>query len=413
MVWNNVPLVAKGCAVSKNTNETVWVPTWAQAVTDFRGEDDEPPFDNVTVRMTVPTSVGGRAIRLELSNLFGDGPVPIGRAAIGIAGRMHDASFNRQPSTEIPPGASRWTDPVELTVGHGDEIVIDLYLPEPTGYATAAGFSFERSTPGDHIGSVNFPLEDSTAEAIDESREFPAANTVDDGPEDGTGWSLPPGGPFVRTVEVFTAEPQAVVVCLGSSSTAMGWPQEAAALLSADARIAILNRGIPGNRIRLGAPEQTPSWGRAGLARFDDDVLGTAGVTHVAIAYNSNDWGLPGRVTPSTEMPDLGEMIEAYEQLIGRAGAAGIVVILGTITPLDPELAADAEREGIRMGLNDWIRASGHPVADFDLAIRSSADPSRLDPRYAAPDDTHPNVNGEKRMAAVFLEALSPLIRVR
>lgn len=386
-----------------------WVPTWTQAMTDFRGEDDEPGFNEVTVRMTVPASLGGGAVRAELSNRFGDEPVRIGRGAIGIGGQFLNVSFDGQDSAEIPAGESRWTDPVKLTVRHGDEVVIDLYLPEPTPYATAAGFTFDRSRSGDFAGSGEFPLEGSAPEAIDESREFPAANTGT-GPEpDGTGWSLPAGGPFLRAIEVAGVKAKAVIVALGGSSTAMGWPQYAAALLPADARIAVVNRGIPGNRIRLDAPPQHPSWGRSGLSRFDEDVLGTDGVTHVVIAYNSNDWGLPGRVTSLDEMPSLVQLTDGYQQLIDRAQKAGLQVILATITPLAPELLADADREGLRVALNDWIRTAGHVFVDFDAAIRSAAAPSRLEAKYAAPDDTHPNVNGQKRLAQAVTEAIARL----
>jgi lysophospholipase L1-like esterase len=186
----------------------------------------------------------------------------------------------------------------------------------------------------------------------------------------------------------------------------MGWPQYTSALLPADARTAVVNRGIAGNRIRLDAPPPTPSWGRAGLSRFDEDVLGTHGVTHLVIAYNSNDWGLPGRITPLDEMPTLDQLIAGYRELINRAQAAGLTVILATVTPLSPELAADPSREGIRLAVNHWIRTTGHECADFDAAIRSETDPSRLEGKYAAPDHTHPNVNGEKRLAQAMVEAL-------
>lgn len=149
--------------------------------------------------------------------------------------------------------------------------------------------------------------------------------------------------------------------------------------------------------------------GRAGLSRFDEDVIGTAGVTHVVIAYNSNDWGLPDRVTPLDEMPFVAQLINAYQELIDRAQAAGLQVILATITPFAPELLADRDREAIRLTLNDRIRTSGHELVDFDAAIRSEIDPSRLEAKYAAPDDTHPNVNGEKRLAQAMVEALARL----
>lgn len=370
-----------------------WAPTWTQAMTDFRGEDDEPPFDDVTVRMTVPASIGGSRVRVELSNLFGDGPVRIARSAIGVGGRFAEISIDGRSSIEIAAGTSRWTDPVDLTVSHGDEIVVDLYLPESTPYTSANGFTFDRSLPGDFVGS----------------REFPAAGTGPEPEPDGIGWSLPPGGPFLRTIEVAGAEAKAVVVCLGSSSTAMGWPQYTAALLPADARIAVVNRGIAGNRIRLDAPRTTPSWGRAGLSRFDEDVLGTHGVTHLVIAYNSNDWSLPGRITPLDEMPTLAQLTDGYRELVDRARKAGLTVLLATVTPLAPELAGDPGREDFRLAVNEWIRTSGHEFVDFDAAIRSEADPSPPEDGYTAPDHTHPNVKGSKRLAQVMAEALARL----
>lgn len=388
-------------------DSTVWTPTWTQAMTDFRGEDDEPPFGDVTVRMTVPASVGGSRVRVELSNRFGDKPVRIGRAAIGVGDRSVEITFDGQQSTQIPAGESRWTDPIELTVRHRDDIVVDIYLPEPTPYTSANGFAFDRSRPGDFAGSRNFPREVSTPVHVDESREFPAANAGTRPGPDGTGWSLPSGGPFLRTIEVAGAEATAVVVCLGASSTAMGWPQYTAALLPADARIAVVNRGIAGNRIRLDAPQQTPSCGRAGLSRFDEDVVETRGVTHVVIAYNSNDWALPGRVTPLDEMPTLDELIAGYQELITRAHKADIAVILATVTPLDPRLALDPNREGFRLAVNDWIRTAGYEFVDFDAAIRSETEPSRLENTYAAPDHTHPNVNGQKRLAQTMVANLA------
>ena len=378
-------------------------------MSDYRGEDDEPGFDDVTVRMTVPAAFGGSQVRLELSNQFADEPVRIGRGAVGVGHQFVQVAFDGHRSVEIPVGEARWTDPVQMTVHHGDEVTVDVFLPSSTPYATAAGFRFDRSRPGDFTGSHPFPLEGSAPEAIDESREFPAANTGPDGEPDGTGWSLPPGGPFLRTVEVAGIEARAVIVALGGSSTAMGWPQYTAALLPADARIAVVNRGIPGNRVRLDAPPSTPSWGRSGLSRFDDDVLGTTGVTHVVIAYNSNDWSLPGRVTSIDEMPTVGQLIDGYRELIDRARAAGLQVILATLTPLAPELSADPAREAIRVALNNWIRISGQEFVDFDVAIRAETDPSRLEAKYAAPDDTHPNVNGEKRLAQVMTDTLGRL----
>jgi lysophospholipase L1-like esterase len=386
-----------------------WQPTWTQAMTDFRGEVEERPFADVTVRMTVPASIGGRYVRAELSNRFGDEPVSIGSGAIGVGDRSLKIAFDGEYSTEIPAGESRWTDPVTLAISHGDDVVVDLYLPKPTPYTTGNGFTFQRSTQGDFVGARAFPEEGRSPVEVDEPGEVRATSTGSRLEPDGAGWSLPAGGPFLRTIEVAGVEAKAVVVCLGASSTAMGWPQYAAALLPAEAGIAVVNRGIPGNRIRLDAPQPTPSWGRAGLSRFDEDVLATHSVTHVVIAYNSNDWCLPGGVAPLEEMPSVAQMVNAYQELIERAQASGLRVILATVTPLGPELAADPRPESFRRALNDWIRTSSHEFVDFDAAIRSETNPSHLEDKYAAPDRTHPNVNGEKRLAHAMVDLIKRL----
>ncbi|WP_284739993.1 GDSL-type esterase/lipase family protein [Amycolatopsis sp. RTGN1] len=369
-----------------------WQATWTQAMTDFRGDDEEPPFADVAVRMTVPASIGGSHVRAELSNRFGDEPVLIGHGAIGVGDQSLDITFDGQRSVEIPAGESWWTDPVELTVGRSDHVVVDLYLPEPTPYATANGFRFQRATaPGDVVGS----------------RQFPAAETGL--AAEGTGWSLPSGGPFLRAVEVAGTEAAAVIVCLGASITTMGWPQLAAAMLPADARIAVLNRGIPGNRLRHDAPPAHPPWGRSGLSRFDEDVLGTTGVTHVVLAHAGNDIGLPGEHAPIGELPTAAQQIDAYRQLIDRATAAGLGVALATITPIAPGQGDD--REPIRTAVNDWIRASGHEFADFDAVLRSAAVPSRMAAEYDAGDHQHPNVTGENLLARAMSETITRLLR--
>jgi lysophospholipase L1-like esterase len=152
-----------------------------------------------------------------------------------------------------------------------------------------------------------------------------------------------------------------------------------------------------------------PSWGRSGLSRFDDDVLGTAGVTHVVLAHASNDIGLPGEIAPLSELPSADQQIDAYQQLIDRARAAGLGVIIATITPMAPEQGDDPSREQIRVAVNDWIRTSDLEFADFDEAIRSESTPSRLAAEYDVGDHQHPNVAGENCLAQAMVEAIARL----
>jgi lysophospholipase L1-like esterase len=129
----------------------------------------------------------------------------------------------------------------------------------------------------------------------------------------------------------------------------------------------------------------------------------------VVLAYASNDIGLPGKVAPLSELPSAAQQIGAYQQLIDRARAAGLGVILATITPMAPEQGDDPGREQIRVAVNDWIRASGLEFADFDETIRSGAAPSRIAPEYDVGDHQHPNVTGENRLAQAMAEAIERL----
>ena len=77
-------------------------------------------MNNQTVRMIARTSVGGRGVRIQLSNAFGDKPAEIGAAHIAL--RTKDSAivksldravtFGRRAGVIIAPGAVVVSDPV-------------------------------------------------------------------------------------------------------------------------------------------------------------------------------------------------------------------------------------------------------------------------------------------------------------
>ena len=166
----------------------------------------------------------------------------------------------------------------------------------------------------------------------------------------------------------------------------------------------ILNRGIAGNRLRADPDPSIASFGRSGLSRFDEDVLGTAGATDVVVALGTNDLGLPGAAAPIAELPSPEELIDAYEQLIERAAAAGVGATIATITPFLPAEGYDHNREQARTAVNAWIRSSAPSVIDFDEAVRCATKPERLSAAFDWGDHLHPNDAGEQGMARVMAD---------
>src|SRR5262245_56133452 len=110
-------LAVLGCAERKSEPAETWVATWAAAA-----DSPGPALDNQTLRQVVRVSVGGRQVRIRLSNLFGDAPLTIGAAHVaqhGEAGAIDKASgkpvtFGGKASVTIAKGEDMLSDAVDL-----------------------------------------------------------------------------------------------------------------------------------------------------------------------------------------------------------------------------------------------------------------------------------------------------------
>jgi peptidoglycan/xylan/chitin deacetylase (PgdA/CDA1 family) len=191
------------------------------------------------------------------------------------------------------------------------------------------------------------------------------------------------------------------------------WPDRLMARLQADPatrRMAVLNAGIGGNRLRL------DGLGPNALARFDREVLSAPGVSHLIVLEGINDLGTLTRdapATPEQHQAVVREMIGALAQIVARARAHGIKAIGGTIMPdgASAYYHPDAANEADRAAVNAWIRAPGHfdAVIDFDAAMRDPTRPTRLRADLDSGDGLHPSLAGYRAMGdLVPLSLLSP-----
>jgi hypothetical protein len=129
--------------MSAGTAATPWIGSWAVAA----GVTDAPGFKNETVRQIVHTSVGGSAVRVQLSNLYGSAPVVIGNVYVAlrdsgpttVASSNRTVTFGGQQSVTLPAGSSIASDPIPFDVPPLADIAVSLYLPgetspRPTGH---------------------------------------------------------------------------------------------------------------------------------------------------------------------------------------------------------------------------------------------------------------------------------------
>lgn len=374
-----------------------WVATWATAELLVRTPPRPQPadaaprkappgalgFHDQTVRMAVRASMGGRRLRIKISNAFGSEPLTVGAAHIAlrskdseiVEGSDHTISFDGRPGCTVGPGIVEISDPVEMNVAPLAELSVSLYFPGETGAPTnhSTGLHNTYIQEGDVTGAASMADARHT-----EQYYYLAALDVEAAPDAGT---------LVTLGDSITDGARS------TSETNHAWPALLAARLAADKRTAMIgvaNEGIGGNRIlRDGS-------GTSALARFDRDVLSQSGVKWVMFLEGINDIGHGG-----TEAVTAEQLIAAHKQIIDMAHAHGIKVIGCTLTPYEGAGYYREEGEAIREALNNWIRTSGayDAVVDFEAAVRDSADPKRIRAEFDPGDHLHPNNAGYEAMA--------------
>lgn len=343
-----------------------------------------------TIRYRLAVSVGGRQVRLRLSNEAGVKPLLLSSVSVGLAGASFDVqsgslkrvTFGGKPGIVIPAGAPALSDPVDLPVPAAAHVLVSVTGPE-TFVLTGNGGSALAVASGDQTMSQGF------------ASGKPMA-----------------GRPIVSGIAVLAPVRTKVVVALGDSITdgnrpdpAMlrSWPEQLAKRLAArprTANYAVVNAGISGNRL-LG-PALIAEMGISGIARLDRDALRIDGLSHIVVLEGINDIGTSGRsLFGDNPAVSADEIIAGYRQVIARAHLRGAKAVIGTITPFGGSMShSSPQKERTRQAVNAWIKTSGEPdgVIDFDLAIRDSAEPTRMQARYDSGDHLHPNEAGQKAM---------------
>jgi lysophospholipase L1-like esterase len=399
-----VALAASGAAQSADEH---WVATWATAVVQANAFAGPPQpvgaqaapsaaqqalagFFNQTVRMTVRSSLGGRRVRVQLSNAYGTAPLKIGAAHIAlrdkesaiVAGSDRALMFGGKPSITIPAGASVVSDPAELAVPAVTDLAVSLFLPERTGPPTL-------HTLGLHTTYIS------------KAGDFTGAPAIAD-PATSQSWY------FLSGVDVLAPAEAGAIVAFGDSitdgarstpDTDRSWPSVLAQRLKANpqtAQLGIVNLGISGNRVlRDGA-------GVSALARLDRDVLTQAGAKWVIMLESINDIGIGSRNNASpADAVTAEDLIAGLRQVVERAHVLGLRVIGATLTPYEGAGYASEKGEAIREAVNTWIRTGGayDAVVDFDAVVRDPANPRRIRADFDPGDHLHPNDAGYKAMA--------------
>lgn len=376
-------LLTAGIALAKGH----WVGTWGTApqLVERHNNPPAPGLTNNSLRQIVQVSIGGKKVRLKLTNEFSTEPTEIKAIELSIAktsgssSEIDEAStvsltFNGKQSVTIPAGGMIVSDAVKFPIGNRENVAITIHYGQTS--PSVSGHPGSRTT--------SYLKEGNTT-------DFTGAIRTDH-------WYN------IQTLEVEASSKAGAVAILGNSITdgrgsttneQNRWADVLSRRLLANKatnKIGVLNMGIGGNCVLRGG------LGPTGKDRYHRDLFGQEGVKWIILFEAVNDLGSSWNGVQTAE-----RIIDVYKEIIDEAHQKGIRVFGGTITPFKGNNYYNADHEKGRSTLNEWIRTTEllDGIIDFDKAVRNPQDLEAMQKAFLFENDwLHFNAQGYETMGS-------------
>jgi lysophospholipase L1-like esterase len=382
----------------------VWQVAWGSTMAwAFPGQH----VSNSTVRTLVSVPVDAQAVRLRISNQFGNAPMEVEAATVGHSaggaavypGTLAALTFGGQAAVTIPAGQAAYSDPLSLTVSAPETLAVSVYVAD-TDSITAHYPCCEAATPS----YVSLPGTGDLA-----------------GRPQAAGFSF--GAPYSRLVDALLVErtdppggraPRGSIVVVGDSITdgfnsTARWTdylqQRIDDVLPPTERPAVVNEGNTANALTAVVPSDATTGGApAGIQRLADDALDFPGVSTVVLFLGTND--LFFGASPQA-------VIAGYQQAAARVHAAGRRVVGVTLLPRQGSEKWNPVRQHYLAQINEWLLGNNGVFDGVINLATATANmyngacvPDALFPPYNSGDFLHPNAAGDVAMA----DAINPAV---
>ena len=363
-----------------------WVGTWATAqqpiVKAYMPYNNN--MSNRSVRQIVKVSIGGKLIRLQISNELSTEPLVIRSVYIAHAGDSSAVEaktakylkFGNKYKITIPAGKSMFSDALIYDLKPLERLAITInYTSAPVA-------------PTVHMGSrtTSYIMRGVTNAYSDFANAFRENHWFN-----------------IAAVDIFDATGKNIAI-IGNSITdgknstdnaQNRWPDimsETFHYKHHITNLGVLNLGIGNNRVVVPG-----GFGALAKNRFDHDILEQRGLNSVIIFEGVNDIGA---ATKGNSEAVAMQLIESYDVMIKKAKERKLKVFLGTITPFKGAGYYSVFHDAARETVNQWIRSQKERVdgiLDFDELLRDPEDHSRMQKNLQS-DWLHPNAEGYRLM---------------
>ena len=365
--------------------EEHWVGTWATApqLVERHNNPPQPGLTGNSLREIVQVSIGGKRIRLKLTNEFSNTPTEIKAVELAIAKTAGSSSdidekstvrltFGGSESITMAAGEKVVSDAVDFKVGNRENVAITIHYGKTS--ESVSGHPGSRTTSYLKAGNTT---------------DFTDAIRTDH-------WYN------ILALEVDAPKKAGAVVILGNSITdgrgsttnmQNRWADVLSRRLLENKKtsmIGVLNMGIGGNCVLGGG------LGPAGVKRYPRDLFQQEGVKWIILFEAVNDLGYSRNGHETAQ-----RIIDVYKQIISEAHQKGIKVFGATITPFKGNNYFSENHEQGRTTLNEWIRTSKEldGVIDFDKAVRDPNNLQAMQQEFLFENDwLHLNAKGYETM---------------
>ena len=362
-----------------------WVGTWGTApqLVERHNNPPAPGLANNSLREIVQVSIGGKKVRLKLTNEFSTEATEIKAVELAIAKTAGSSSeideattvsltFNGESGVTIPANGTVISDAVNFKMGDRQNVAITIHYGSAS--PSVSGHPGSRTT--------SYLKEGNTT-------DFTGAIRTDH-------WYS------IQTLEVEAPKKAGAIAILGNSITdgrgsttneQNRWADVLSRRLLANKatkRVGVLNMGIGGNCVLGGG------LGPAAVNRYQRDLFGQEGVKWIILFEAVNDLGYARNGVQTAE-----RIIEVYKKIIDEAHQKGIRVFGATITPFKGNNYYSEDHEKGRSTINTWIRTTDllDGVIDFDQTVRNPQDPEAMQSQFLFENDwLHLNAKGYETM---------------
>ncbi|MCF0115086.1 MAG: lipase [Erysipelotrichaceae bacterium] len=353
---------------------------------------------DMTLRYSILIPFNTAKARISLDNYTGKEPVTFNSVTAGIAVSKRDCkdivpiTFKGNKEITLQPGESIQSDPFEINLTKGQEMMVSIYFKDFTsmrcgvttlGPDSKAYFSF-----GDQTYSEVLPPKTSKK----------------------TFWFY-----FLNQVDI---EAEATsIICYGDSITAQDWPENLHhEIMDANLPYGVIRRAVSGTRILREYDNITyESYGLKATNRFPHEST-AANVKIMIIQQGINDIIHPVGVEvnefrPWSDLPTAEEIIEGLRYYIQESKKLGYIVLLGTLLPIEGWRTYEPFRDELRVKVNNWMRTTNEAdgCIDFDKATCDPEHPARFLPEMDSGDHLHPSKKGYKAMGHAAFEVIKNL----